>query len=130
VDFVPLSTRDINAACESYGTMLGLRRSVHVPGRNYAAGFETDNVTICIVDGEKMGTGHHVQTIALALRVDDVAAADRSEVSVGGEVGRLLERDTVTRVVGRCPAPRGVLSGKKGGRHAAAYLNARHEEQS
>ena len=74
LDFVPLSTRDIGAACEFYGTTLGLPRSVYVPERNYAE-FETDNVTISIVDGEKMGIGHHVQTIALALHVDDVAAA-------------------------------------------------------
>jgi predicted enzyme related to lactoylglutathione lyase len=74
VDFVPLSTRDIGAACEFYGTTLALPRSVFVPERNYAE-FETGNVTISIVDGEKMGIGHHIQTIALALHVDDVAAA-------------------------------------------------------
>jgi predicted enzyme related to lactoylglutathione lyase len=77
VDFVPLSTRDIDAACAFYGTTLGLPRSVYVPERNYAE-FETGNVTISIVDGEKMGIGHHVQTIALALHVDDVAAARKT----------------------------------------------------
>jgi predicted enzyme related to lactoylglutathione lyase len=74
VDFVPFSTRNIDAACAFYGTTLGLPRSVYVPERNYAE-FETDNVTISIVDGEKMGIGHHVNSIALALHVDDVAAA-------------------------------------------------------
>lgn len=74
VDFVPLSTRNLDAACAFYGETLGLSRSVYVPERNYAE-FETGNVTISIVDGEKMGIGHHVQTIALALHVDDVAAA-------------------------------------------------------
>ena len=74
VDFVPLSTREIDAACAFYGDTLGLSRSVYVPERNYAE-FETGNVTISIVDGEKMGIGHHVQTIALALHVDDVATA-------------------------------------------------------
>ena len=74
VDFVPLSTRDIDAACAFYGDKLGLRRSVYMPERNYAE-FETGNVTISIVDGEKMGIGHHVQTIALALHVDDVGEA-------------------------------------------------------
>lgn len=73
VDFVPLSTRDIDRACAFYGDVLGLPRSVHLPERNYAE-FETGNVTISIVDGEKMGIGHHVQTIALALHVDDVEA--------------------------------------------------------
>lgn len=74
VDFVPLSTHDIDAACTFYGTTLGLPRSVYVPERNYAE-FETGNVTISIVDGEKMGIGHHVNTIALALHVDDMTAA-------------------------------------------------------
>jgi predicted enzyme related to lactoylglutathione lyase len=74
VDFVPLSTRDIEAACAFYGTTLELPRSVFVPERNYAE-FETGNVTLSIVDGEKMGIGHHVNTIALALHVDDVEAA-------------------------------------------------------
>ena len=82
VDFVPFSTRDIEAACAFYGTTLGLRRSVYVPERNYAE-FETDNVTISIIDGEKMGIGHHVNTIALALHVDDVAAA-RSDLEEQG----------------------------------------------
>jgi predicted enzyme related to lactoylglutathione lyase len=74
VDFVPLSTHDIDAACAFYGSTLGLPRSVYVPERNYAE-FETGNVTLSIVDGEKMGIGHHVNSIALALHVDDVAAA-------------------------------------------------------
>ncbi len=74
VDFVPLSTRDIDAACAFYGDTLGLPRSVYLPERNYAE-FEVGNVTISIVEGEKMGIGHHVQTLALALHVDDVAAA-------------------------------------------------------
>ena len=74
VDFVPFSTRSIDAACAFYGTTLGLPRSVYVPERNYAE-FETGNETISIVDREKMGIGHHVNSIALALHVDDVAAA-------------------------------------------------------
>lgn len=74
VDFVPFSTRDIDAACSFYGETLGLLRSAYVPERNYAE-FETGNVTISIVDGERMGIGHHVNTIALALHVDDVAEA-------------------------------------------------------
>jgi predicted enzyme related to lactoylglutathione lyase len=74
VDFVPFSTSDIEAACEFYGTALGLPRSVYAPERNYAE-FEAGNVTISIDDGEKMGIGHHVQTIALALHIADVGAA-------------------------------------------------------
>ncbi len=77
VDFVPFSTRDIDAACAFYGTTLGLPRSVYVPERNYAE-FETANVTISIVDGEKMGIGHHVNTIALALHSTTWRPRERS----------------------------------------------------
>ena len=74
IDFVPLSTQDIETAMDFYGNKLGLRRSVHVPERHYAE-FETANVTLSIVDGKAMGIGHNVSRTALALRVDDVAAA-------------------------------------------------------
>jgi predicted enzyme related to lactoylglutathione lyase len=57
-----------------YGTKLGLPRSVYVPERNYAE-FEAGNVTLSIVDGERMGIGHNVNRTAMALHVDDVAAA-------------------------------------------------------
>jgi predicted enzyme related to lactoylglutathione lyase len=74
IDFVPFSTQDIDRAMDFYGNTLGLRRSVHVPERRYAE-FETANVTLSIVDGEAMGIGHNVSRTALALRVEDVAAA-------------------------------------------------------
>ncbi len=74
VDFVPLSTQDLDAALKFYGETLGLRRSVHVPERNYAE-FETGNLTLSIVDGEKMGIGHNVNRTAIALHVEDVEAA-------------------------------------------------------
>jgi predicted enzyme related to lactoylglutathione lyase len=82
VDFVPFSTQDIAKATDFYGGKLGLHRSVYVPERHYAE-FETGNVTLSIVDGEAMGIGHNVHRIALALHVDDVAAA-RSELEGRG----------------------------------------------
>jgi predicted enzyme related to lactoylglutathione lyase len=74
VDFVPFSTQDMDKAAEFYGEILGLRRSVYIPERNYAE-FETGNVTLSVVVGEAMGIGHHVNALAVALHVDDVAAA-------------------------------------------------------
>jgi len=74
VDFVPFSTQDIDKAIDFYGNTLGLERSVYMPERNYAE-FETGNVTLSIIDGEKMGIGHNVSRTAMALHVDDVAAA-------------------------------------------------------
>ncbi len=74
VDFVAVSTGDLEAAAAFYGDTLGLRRSVFMPERNFAE-FETGNLTISVIDGEKMGIGHHVNRNALALHVDDVAAS-------------------------------------------------------
>jgi predicted enzyme related to lactoylglutathione lyase len=74
IDFVPFSTQNLDKAMDFYGTKLGLRRSVHVPERQYAE-FETGNVTLSIVVGEAMGIGHNVNRTATALHVDDVAAA-------------------------------------------------------
>jgi predicted enzyme related to lactoylglutathione lyase len=82
VDFVPLSTQDLDKAMDFYGTKLGLPRSVHVPERNYAE-FETGNVTLSLVNGERMGIGHNVNRTAMALNVDDVAAA-RAELEERG----------------------------------------------
>jgi predicted enzyme related to lactoylglutathione lyase len=82
VDFVPFSTRNLDAAMDFYGGRLGLRRSVYIPERNYAE-FETGNVTLSIVDGEAMGIGHSVNRVALALHVDDVAQA-RADLEAQG----------------------------------------------
>jgi predicted enzyme related to lactoylglutathione lyase len=82
VDFVPFSTQDLDESSEFYGEKLGLPRSVYVPERHYAE-FETGNVTLSIIDGAQMGIGHHVNRTALALHVDDVAAA-RAELESRG----------------------------------------------
>ncbi|HEY6780343.1 MAG TPA: VOC family protein [Thermoleophilaceae bacterium] len=74
VDFVGLSTKDLEAAVAFYGETLGLKRSVYMPDRNFAE-FETGNLTLSIIDGERMGIGHHVSRTGVALHVDDVAAA-------------------------------------------------------
>ena len=77
VDFVPVSTRDIEAAAEFYGETLGLPRAVYYPERNFAE-FETGNLTLSLINGEAMGIGHHVNRNAIALHVDDVEAARRT----------------------------------------------------
>lgn len=82
VDFVPFSTQDLDKAMDFYGAKLGLPRSVYIAERNYAE-FETGNVTLSIVDGEAMGIGHNVNRTAMALHVDDVAAA-RAELEQRG----------------------------------------------
>jgi predicted enzyme related to lactoylglutathione lyase len=74
VDFVPVSTHDLDVAVEFYGTTLELPRSVYMPDRNFAE-FETGNLTVSLINGEAMGIGHHVNRNAIALHVDDVHAA-------------------------------------------------------
>jgi len=83
VDFVALPTHDVGASAEFYGEKLGLRRSVYMPERNFAE-FETGNLTLSIIDAEKMGLGHHDPLRhEIALHVDDVQAARKTLESRG-----------------------------------------------
>ena len=74
VDFVGIHVRDLPGAVEFYGKTLGLRRSVYMPERNYAE-FETGNLTLSVINAEKMGLTHAALRSSIALHVDDVAAA-------------------------------------------------------
>jgi predicted enzyme related to lactoylglutathione lyase len=73
VDFVGLPTHDLPKAVEFYGETLGLERSVYMQERNYAE-FETGNLTLSVIDAEKMGLEHVPVRSGIALHVDDVAA--------------------------------------------------------
>jgi predicted enzyme related to lactoylglutathione lyase len=74
VDFVALPTKDLPQAVKFYGETLGLERSVYLEERNYAE-FETGNLTISVIDAEKMGLEHAPLRSGIALHVDDVASA-------------------------------------------------------
>ena len=74
VDFVAFQTKDFDRAMTFYGETLGLPRSVHVPDRGFAE-FETGNLTLSIIDSEKMGMEHQASVGPVALHVDDVAQA-------------------------------------------------------
>jgi predicted enzyme related to lactoylglutathione lyase len=76
VDFVGVPTRNLDAAVEFYGETLGLTRSVYLKERNYAE-FETGNLTLSVFDAEGFGLEHKTNPNAIALHVDDVAAARR-----------------------------------------------------
>jgi catechol 2,3-dioxygenase-like lactoylglutathione lyase family enzyme len=83
VDFVSVPTQDLERAVDFYGDKLGLRRSVHMPERNYAE-FETGTVTFSIVNPEKMGIGaFRPNANHFALHVEDVAAARKALESRG-----------------------------------------------
>ena len=75
LDFVSAPTRDRDAAVAFYGGTLGLHRSVHMPER-HAAEVETGTVTLSVHDPERTGIGGFwANANALALPVQDVAAA-------------------------------------------------------
>ena len=74
VDFVGIPTRDLETAVAFYGETLGLERSAYRPDRHHAE-FETGNLTINVMNAEKMGLPHVAFQNPLALHVDDVAAA-------------------------------------------------------
>jgi predicted enzyme related to lactoylglutathione lyase len=82
VDFVGIPTRDLDRAVEFYGTTLGIPMSKHMPERNFAE-FETGNLTLNLMNAEKMGLEHHTVRNAIALHVDDVAGA-RAELEAKG----------------------------------------------
>src|SRR6266700_3009227 len=73
-DFLGIPTRDLETAVKFYGETLGLHRSAYRPELNHAE-FETGNLTINVMDAEKMGLKHSTLENPLALHVDDVAAA-------------------------------------------------------
>lgn len=77
VDFVALSTKDLDTAVRFYGETLGLPMSVHLRERSYAE-FETGNLTLSVIDAEKMGMDHQVRGHEIALHVDDVQAVRKT----------------------------------------------------
>lgn len=88
VDFVAVPTSDLERAVQFYGTTLGLERSVYIKERNYAE-FETSNLTLSVIDAEKMGIECDPVRSGIALHVADVKEAreelERRGVQFEGE---------------------------------------------
>jgi predicted enzyme related to lactoylglutathione lyase len=82
VDFLTVATRDLAAATEFYGTVLGLPCSA-VYGKAPGAEFETGNLTLAVVESEAMGMEFRTNANPVALHVEDVAAA-RAELESRG----------------------------------------------
>ena len=91
VDFAMVPTREFESAIAFYGETLGLPRSVFRPDRGFAE-FETGNLTLDVVDVERMGMEFHASPNPIALHVDDVAQA-RTELESRGLVfsGEILD---------------------------------------
>jgi len=78
VDFVCVPTRDINAAMDFYGDVLGLERSKlwqRGDEEPMGAEFEPGTVTIALLNTEKLGIEFQPNKAPIALQVDDVEAA-------------------------------------------------------
>ena len=86
VDFVSVPTRDLTAAMDFYGNVLGLPRSSvwQRPGQEpVGAEFETGTVTIALIASEQLGIDFQPHKVPIALRVDNVESA-RAELESRG----------------------------------------------
>lgn len=81
-DFVTVATKDLDAAAEFYGDVLGLPLSTRW-GQMPAAEFETGTLTIAVMQSDAFGMEFRACNHPIALRVDDVAAA-RAELESRG----------------------------------------------
>lgn len=81
-DFVTVPTRDFARACEFYGEVLGLERSIQW-GDMPAAEFETGSLTIAVMQSDGFGIEFARHGHPIALHVDDVEAA-RAELEAKG----------------------------------------------
>jgi predicted enzyme related to lactoylglutathione lyase len=83
-DFITVATRDIDAAVEFYGQVLGLQQSKRW-GDMPAVEFETGTLTLALMQSDAFGLEFQANNHPIALRVDDVATA-RAELESRGVV--------------------------------------------
>jgi len=81
-DFITVSTKDIDAAVDFYGKVLGLPESKRW-GNMPAVEFETGNLTVAIMQSDAFGLEFHANTHPIEFRVDDFEAA-RAELESRG----------------------------------------------
>jgi predicted enzyme related to lactoylglutathione lyase len=88
VDFVSVPTRDVEAAAAFYGGTLRLPRRSYMPERGFAE-FQAGNLTIGIMNPQKMGMEHHAARNPIALHVEDMedarAQLEQAGVSFAGD---------------------------------------------
>jgi predicted enzyme related to lactoylglutathione lyase len=83
-DFVTMMAPSFDQTVAFYGDTLGLARSTYVPERGWAE-FETGNLTLGVVDPERMGLEHAVNRSPVALHVEDVEQARAALIEKGVE---------------------------------------------
>jgi catechol 2,3-dioxygenase-like lactoylglutathione lyase family enzyme len=83
-DFITLSTKDIDAAVEFYGGVLGLAELKRW-GQMPAVEFETGNLTIAVMQSDAFGIEFRASNHPVEFRVEDFEAAQRELESRGVE---------------------------------------------
>ena len=81
-DFITVATKDIDAAMEFYGDVLGLPFSKRW-GQMPAAEFETGSLTIAVMQSDAFNIEFSPHTHPIALHVDDVESA-RAQLEAKG----------------------------------------------
>jgi catechol 2,3-dioxygenase-like lactoylglutathione lyase family enzyme len=82
VDFVTVGTKDITAAEEFYGTVLGLPVGARY-GKMPGVEFETGSLTLAVMQSDAFGMTFAANPSPIALQVDDVPTA-RAELESKG----------------------------------------------
>ena len=81
-DFVAVPTDDFDASCHFYGEVLGLpciARYGQMPGAEFQAG----NLTLAVMQNDAFGAKFAPNSMPIALRVGDVAAARERLIAAG-----------------------------------------------
>jgi catechol 2,3-dioxygenase-like lactoylglutathione lyase family enzyme len=81
-DFITMATKDIDAAVDFYGNVLGLAQSKRW-GDKPAVEFETGSLTLALMQSDAFGLEFRANNHPVALRVNDVEAA-RAELESRG----------------------------------------------
>lgn len=84
VDFITIPTQDIEAAKTFYGETLGLEQSIQW-GDMPAFEFETENLTLAIMQMDAFGQEFNRNSVPIALKVKDAAKAKAELESRGVE---------------------------------------------
>ena len=90
VDFIAVPTQDFDAASKFYGEVLGLERSKQW-GDFPAREFETDNLTIAVMQMDAFDQEFGKHTAPIAFQVDDCKAAQAELESRGVEFEGFLD---------------------------------------
>ena len=81
-DFVVMPSNDFEASCHFYGDILGLPCIARY-GERPGAEFQAGNLTLAVMENEAFGAKFRPNSMPIALRVADVAAARKQLIEAG-----------------------------------------------